>query len=102
MKTRGFEIVDLGINVAASAFLRTAEEWNAEIIAMSSLLTTTMPGQQEVIDLLKERGVRDKYIIMVGGGPVSKDWADEIGADGYADTAEQAVRLAEELILARK
>ena len=102
MKTRGFEGVDLGIDVAASAFLTTAEERNADIIAMSSLLTTTMPGQQEVIDLLKERGVRDKYITMVGGGPVNKDWADEIGADGYADTAEQAVRLAEELILARK
>ncbi len=102
MKTRGFEIVDLGIDVAASAFLTTAEDRNAEIIAMSSLLTTTMPGQQEVIDLLKERGVREKYIIMVGGGPVSKGWADEIGADGYADTAEQAVRLAEEFILARK
>jgi corrinoid protein of di/trimethylamine methyltransferase len=102
MKTRGFEVVDLGIDVAASAFLTTAEERNADIIAMSSLLTTTMPGQQEVIDLLKERGVRDKYITMVGGGPVNKGWADEIGADGYADTAEQAVRLAEELILARK
>ena len=102
MKTRGFEVVDLGSDVAASTFLTTAEDRNADIIAMSSLLTTTMPGQQEVIDLLKERDVRDKYITMVGGGPVNKDWANEIGADGYADTAEQAVRLAKELILARK
>jgi len=102
MKTRGFEVIDLGIDVAASTFMTTAEERNADIIAMSSLLTTTMPGQQEVIGLLKERGVRDKYITMVGGGPVNKDWADKIGADGYADTAEEAVRLAEELILARK
>lgn len=102
MKTRGFDVIDLGIDVAASAFLTTAEERNAHIIAMSSLLTTTMPGQREVIDLLEQRGVRDKYITMVGGGPVNQSWAAEIGADGYADTAEQAVRLAEDLIAAKK
>jgi len=61
-----------------------------------------MPGQKEVIDLLKEKGIRDRFIVMVGGGPVSQEWAQEIGADGYAETAEQAVALAEELISGKK
>lgn len=102
LKTRGFEIHDLGVDVASSAFLNKAEEHSADIIAMSSLLTTTMPGQKEVIDLLKDKMLREKYIVMVGGGPVNQNWAGEIEADGYADTAEEAVRLAEELISAQK
>ena len=69
---------------------------------MSSLLTTTMPAQKDVIDLLIEKGIRDKYIVMVGGAPVSAEWAEEIGADGYAETAEEAVRLAMELAVRKK
>jgi dimethylamine corrinoid protein len=102
MKTRGFDVHNLGEDVPMSTFLKQAAEHDAHIIGMSALLTTTMPGQKEVIDLLKETGVRDKYIVMVGGGPVSAEWAQEIGADGYAETAEEAVGLAEELLSGKK
>jgi corrinoid protein of di/trimethylamine methyltransferase len=102
MKTRGFEVHNLGEDVPASTFLRQAAEHNADIIGMSSLLTTTMPGQKEVIDILKETGVRHKYIVMVGGGPVTVGWAKEIGADGYAETAQEAVDLATELMSGKK
>jgi corrinoid protein of di/trimethylamine methyltransferase len=102
MKIRGFDVYNLGEDVSMSTFVNKAGEHNADIIGMSSLLTTTMPGQKEVIDLLNEKGVRDKYIVMVGGGPVSPEWAQEIGADGYAETAEEAVSLAEELLAGKK
>ena len=102
MKARGFDVHNLGEDVSMSAFINKAVEVKADIIGMSSLLTTTMPGQKEVIDLLTEKGVRDQFIIMVGGGPVSQEWAQEIGADGYAETAEQAIVLAEELIAGKK
>ena len=102
MKIRGFDVHNLGEDVSMSTFVNKAVEVNADIIGMSSLLTTTMPGQKEVIDLLKEKGIRDQFIVMVGGGPVSQEWAQEIGADGYAETAEQAIVLAEELVAGRK
>lgn len=102
LKTRGFEVHDLGEDVSMSSFVNKAEEVNADIIGMSSLLTTTMPAQREVIDLLKEKGIRDKYAVMVGGGPVNQKWADEIGADAYSETAEEAVRIAAELVSAKK
>jgi len=102
MKTRGFEVHNLGEDVSASTFLKKAAEHKADIIGMSSLLTTTMPGQKEVIDILKETGTRSKYMIMVGGGPVTKEWAKQIEADGYAETAEEGVNLAIELIAGRK
>jgi dimethylamine corrinoid protein len=102
MKVRGFDVHNLGEDVSMSTFVNKAVEVNADIIGMSSLLTTTMPGQKEVIDLLTEKGIRDQFIIMVGGGPVSQEWAQEIGADGYAETAEQAIVLAEELVAGRK
>ncbi|MBW2059555.1 MAG: corrinoid protein [Deltaproteobacteria bacterium] len=102
MKTRGFEVYNLGEDVSMSTFLKQAAEHSADIIGMSSLLTTTMPGQKEVIELLKETGVRDRYIVMVGGGPVSAEWAKEIGADGYAETAEEAVSLADELMSGKR
>jgi dimethylamine corrinoid protein len=102
MKVRGFDVHNLGEDVSMSTFVNKAVEVNADIIGMSSLLTTTMPGQKEVIDLLMEKGIRDRFIIMVGGGPVSQEWAQEIGADGYAETAEQAIVLAEELVAGRK
>ncbi len=102
MKTRGFQVHNLGEDVSVSTFLKQAAEHKADIIGMSSLLTTTMPGQKEVIDILKETGVRDKYIVMVGGGPVTVKWAKEIGADGYAETAEEGVELAMELVAGKK
>jgi corrinoid protein of di/trimethylamine methyltransferase len=97
-KTRGFVVHNLGEDVSLSQFVVKAEELNADIIAMSALLTTTMPAQKEVIDFLKEKGIRDDFLVMVGGGAVSQEWADQIGADGYAETAEEGVQLALKLI----
>ena len=94
MKVRGFEVLNLGEDIAMSAFFKRAREFDADIICMSSLLTTTMPAQKEVIDFLNEKGVREEFVVMVGGGPVNQEWADEIGADGYAETAEEGTRLA--------
>jgi corrinoid protein of di/trimethylamine methyltransferase len=94
LKTRGFEVHNLGEDVSMLDFVNKAQEVSADIIGMSSLLTTTMPAQKEVVNLLKEKGVRDKYTVLVGGGVVSQEWADEIGAEGYAETAEEGVRMA--------
>ena len=98
LETAGFSVHNLGKDVPASTFLEEAEKAKADIIGMSSLLTTTMLGQKELIDILKETGDRDKYIIMIGGAPTSQAWADEIGADGYGRTAQDAVSLALELV----
>lgn len=98
LKTRGFVVHDLGEDVSLSGFVSKAEELSADIIAMSALLTTTMPAQKEVIEFLIEKGIRDNFLVMVGGGPVSQEWSDKIGADGYAETAEVAVKLAKDLI----
>jgi len=100
MRVRRFEVHDLGEDVSMSTFVDKAAEHGADIIAMSSLLTTTMPSQREVIDLLEETGVRDRYRVLVGGSPVTQEWADNIGADGYADTATSAVERALELVSA--
>ena len=94
LKTRGFEVHDLGEDVPASEFLKAAENFNADIVGLSALLNTTMPAQQDVINLFKEQGVREKYKLMVGGAPVTQEWADEIGADAYAKTAEEGVSIA--------
>ena len=83
LKGAGFDVVDIGIDVAPETFLQKAEEENADIICMSALLTTTMGKMKENIDLLKEKNVRDKYIVMVGGAPVNEEFAEEIGADYY-------------------
>ena len=101
LETAGFTVHNLGVDVAASTFVEEARKAKADIIGLSSLLTTTMPTQKDVIDVLKERGERDKHIVMIGGAPTSQAWADEIGADGYGETAESAVSLALELV-ARK
>jgi len=98
LETAGFSVRNLGKDVPASTFLEEAEKAKADIIGMSSLLTTTMLGQKELIDILKETGNRNKYIVMIGGAPTSQAWADEIGADGYGRTAQDAVSLALELV----
>jgi corrinoid protein of di/trimethylamine methyltransferase len=94
LKMGGFEVFDLGVDVAASAFVMKAEEVGADIIAASALMSTTTPQQKEVIEHLKARGVRDKYCVLVGGGSTNQEWADSIGADGYGKTAGDAVALA--------
>lgn len=98
LKTVGFEIMDLGVDVPASKFISAAEEFNAHIIGMSSLLTTSMPYQKEVIEHLKARKLRDKYRVVVGGGPVNQAWSDSIGADGYARDAVETAKLCSSLV----
>jgi len=94
LKMNGFEVFDLGADVAASAFVTKAEEVGANIIAASALMSTTIPQQKEIIEHLEARGVRDKYCVLVGGGSTSQEWADSIGADGYGRTAGDATALA--------
>jgi corrinoid protein of di/trimethylamine methyltransferase len=102
LRTGGFEVHDLGVDVSPLSFIEAAQKNGADIIALSSLMTTTMPGQKEVIEVLKELGLRDQYRVIVGGGPVNQEWADQIGADGYGETATDAVSLARELLAERK
>jgi len=98
LKTSGFEVLDLGIDVPASAFAIKAEAVGADVIAVSALMTTTMPQQKNVIEHLEARGERDKYYVLVGGGATTQGWADEIGADGYGETAADGVALALEAL----
>ena len=98
----GFDVVDLGKDVDSMDFITKAEEVQADIIGMSALMSTTMTVQKEVIELLKETGLRDKYLVMIGGGPTTNEWSEMIGADGWAETAEESVKLATELIANKK
>ena len=98
LTAEGFEVYDLGVNIKAEEFVDAIENYKADILAMSALLTMTAPEQRKVIDTLKEKGVRDKVKIMVGGGAITQDFADSIGADGYDPTAPGAVELAKRLV----
>ena len=93
LKTVGFEIMDVGIDASPSKLIDAAKEFNADIIGASALLTTTMPYQKALIEHLEARNLRDKFKVIVGGGPVNHEWADEIGADGYANDAAEAAKL---------
>jgi len=98
LEASGFEVVDLGRDVPPRVFVEKAKEINAEIIALSTLMTTTMDGMAEVIDILKKENIRDLFKVMIGGGPISQSFADKIGADGYSVNAAEAVRLARRLV----
>ena len=98
LKTGGFDVHDLGVDISPLSFIEAAGKTRADIIALSSLMTTTIPGQKEVIEVLKEMGLRNQYRVIVGGGPVNQQWADQIGADGYGETATDAVSLARDLL----
>lgn len=98
----GFEVHDLGVNVPASKFIAKAEEVGADIIAASAIMSTTIPFQKDLIEALKAKKLREKYLVMVGGGVVTQAWADQIGADGYADLASDGVKLAIQLMAAKK
>jgi dimethylamine corrinoid protein len=102
LNTAGFEVHDLGVDIPASKFIGKAEEVNADIIAASAIMTTTMTYQRDILDHLIASGLRDKYIVLVGGGVVNQKWADEIGADGYGETAVEGVRLAKELLTRKR
>ncbi|HEC23871.1 MAG TPA: cobalamin-binding protein [Chloroflexi bacterium] len=94
----GFEIHDLGVNVAPETFVKAVQELEPDIVAMSALLTTTMPNMRATIEALESAGLRAQVRIMVGGAPVTESFAQQIGADGYAPDASQAVRLAKSLV----
>jgi corrinoid protein of di/trimethylamine methyltransferase len=98
LETNGFEIEDLGYDVDPLDFIKAAESMGADYIGISSLMTTTMPGQQEVIELLKEKGLRDKYKVVIGGAPTTQFWADKIGADLYCQHAKSAPVLMSDLL----
>ena len=96
----GFEVFDLGVNVSPEKFIETVRQKNANIIAMSALLTTTMPAMRTTIEALKQAGVRDQVKVLIGGAPITQKYADEIGADGYSESAVGAVALAKKAVAA--
>ena len=99
LKGAGFEIYDMGVDVDASAFIAKAEEVGADIIGMSALLTATMPNMKELVDLLKEKNLREKYVVMIGGAPVTDQFAEEIGADYYTPDAASAAEVAKNAVM---
>jgi len=100
MEGAGFEVIDLGINIEADTYIDALEETNANILGMSALLTTTMPYMKVVIDTMKERGIRDDYIVLVGGAPLNQEFGEAIGADAYCRDAATAVEIAKDLVAA--
>lgn len=102
MEGAGFEVVDLGINTDADAYLEALERERPDILGMSALLTTTMPYMKVVIDSMKEKGVRENYIVMVGGAPLNEDFGKAVGADAYCRDATTAVEVAKQLVTERR
>ena len=94
----GFEVVDLGSDVAPEKFAQAVKDRNANIVCLSALLTVTMPAMKATMEALKNAGVRDRIKVMIGGAPVTQQYADEIGADGYGENASVAVTLARRLV----
>lgn len=98
----GFDVHDIGCDAPAAKFLSKAQEVQADIIAASAIMSTTVPYQKDIVDLLDHKGLRDEYIVMVGGGVVTQEWADKIGADGYGELASDAVEIAKQLVSKKK
>jgi len=98
LAANGFEVYDLGIDIEATEFVAKAREYKADIVALSALLTTTMLHQRDVIQHLAEAGLRDRVKVMVGGSPVTQGWADDIGAEGFAEDAAGSVVVAKRLM----
>ncbi len=96
----GFEVIDLGVNVSPEKFIETVQQKNANIIAMSALLTTTMPSMKTTIEALKQAGIRGQVKVLIGGAPITQKYAEEIGADGYSENAVGAVALAKQAVAA--
>ncbi len=94
----GFQVIDLGSDVAAEDFIAAVKEHQPDFVAMSALLTTTMPNMKTTIEALKEAGVRDQVKVLIGGAPITDAYAEQIGADGYASDASRAVKLAKSLV----
>ncbi len=102
MEGAGFDVVDLGINTPVEDFLAALEEHKPEILGMSALLTTTMPYMKVVIDTMKEKGIRDDYIVLVGGAPLNQEFGEAIGADAYCRDAAVAADTAKQLVAERR
>jgi len=102
MEGAGFEVIDLGINTPVERYLEALEEHKPEILGMSALLTTTMPYMKVVIDTMKEKGIRDDYIILVGGAPLNQEFGDAVGADAYCRDAAVAADTAKQLVAERR
>ena len=102
MEGAGFEVVDLGINTPVEEYLAALEEHKPDILGMSALLTTTMPYMKVVIDTMKEQGIRDDYIILVGGAPLNQEFGEAIGADAYCRDAAVAADTAKQLVAERR
>jgi corrinoid protein of di/trimethylamine methyltransferase len=98
MLASGFQVHDLGIDVAPETFVEKVQETDADLVGLSALLTTTMAGQRDVLEALQEAGIRDRVKVMVGGAPVTEEWAESIGADGYAEDVVSAIELAKYLL----
>ena len=98
LSASGFEVHDLGVDVPFETFAAKARDLNADIVGVSALLTTTMTGQKNVVEALEGHGLRPRVKIVVGGAPVTRGWAEEIGADGYGEDALAAVALAKPLL----
>jgi len=98
MSASGFQVYDLGVDVQTATFVAKVEETGANLLGLSALLTTTMTVQREVIEALEEAGIRDQVKVIIGGAPVNQEWADTIGADGYAEDAVGAIELAKQLV----
>lgn len=101
LESVGFTIINLGVDAGPEIFLRAVKDHNPNIIAMSALLTTTMLSMKDTIELLKEQGLREKVFVIIGGAPISQDFADEIGADGFAPDAGSATELCKQLLAKR-
>jgi methanogenic corrinoid protein MtbC1 len=101
MEGAGFEVIDLGINNAVEKYLAALEEHKPDILGMSALLTTTMPYMKVVIDAMKEQGIRDDYVVLVGGAPLNEAFAQAIGADAYCRDAAVAVETAKDYVARR-
>ena len=102
MEGAGFEVIDLGINTDVDEFLAALEEHKPDILGMSALLTTTMPYMKVVIDTLREKNLRDDYIVLVGGAPLNEEFAEAVGADAYCRDAAVAAETAKELVSKRR
>ena len=98
LSANGFEVYDMGVDVPTETFVAKVKETGANVLGLSALLTTTMTVQREVIEALTEAGIRDQVKVILGGAPVSQDWSDTIGADGYAEDAVGAIELARQLV----
>ncbi len=98
LKVNGFEVIDIGRDVPSATFVDKAIDLGVEIIGLSGLLTTSLPMMRDVIQMLEQDGVRDRFKVIIGGGPTSQAYADKIGADGYGETAFSAVTLSNEFI----